>query len=359
MREQLPVSIPTLILLALAGAVLIGVVAAGSSSGAAFNAFNPDWDGGSELREQAEAGGAETEIITDMSAYEGADPNSTVAVILAPDQQYADEDAATIREFVDEGGTVLVADDRDGPVNELLADLNASSRIDGTPLRDERNYYRTPAFPLTANATSHEYVDGLDEFTLNHGTALDAGDADVLLESSEYAYLDHNRNETLDDDEVLQVRPVMTTEAQGDGQVIAASDPSALINVMLDREDNAAFVQRLASDHEQLLVDTSHSEAVPPLIQALLFLRGSAVAQVTVGLVAVLGVGVWQRGHLGTAIGRIRARRRPGEHVPLDEPSDADIEAWLEQTYPDWDADRRETVLTAIIGSRTEGEDND
>ena len=359
MREQLPVSIPTLVLLVLAGAVLIGVVAAGSSSGAAFNAFNPDWDGGSELREQAEAGGVETEIITAVSAYEDADPNNTVAVILAPDQHYADEDAATIREFVDEGGTVLIADDWDGPANELLADLNASSRIDGTPLRDERNYYRTPAFPLTANATSHEYVEGLDEFTLNHGTALDAGDADVLLESSEYAYLDHNRNETLDDDEVLQVRPVMTTEAQGDGQVLAVSDPSALINVMLDREDNRAFVHRLAGDHDTFLVDTSHSEAVPPLIQVLLFVRGSGLVQLLVGFAAIFGIGAWHRGHVRRAFDRVRAARHPAEQVDTGAPSDREIEAWLEQNYPNWDGDRRETVMRAIIGSQTKGDEDD
>lgn len=357
MREQLPVSIPTLVLLALAGAVLIGVVAAGSSSGAAFNAYNPDWDGGSELRTQAEAGGADTEIITDVSAYEDADPNGTVAVILAPDRGYEPDDAATVREFVEDGGTVLVADDRDGPSNDLLADLNASSRIDGTPLRDERNYYRTPAFPLTANATNHPYVEGLDEFTLNHGTALDAGDAEVLLESSEYAYLDHNRNETIDDDEVLQIRPVATTEAHGDGQLLVVSDPSALINVMLEREDNAAFVHRLAGDHDTFLVDTSHSEAVPPLIQVVLFVRGSGIAQLLLGLVAVLAV--WQRDYFGTALHRARASRRPGTRVDTGPPSDRDIEDWLEREYPHWDADRRDTVMTAIIGSRTKGEEDD
>ena len=359
MREQLPVSIPTLVLFALAGAVLLGVVVAGSSSGAAFNAYNPDWDGGSELRSQAEAAGADSSIITDIGAYEDTDPNGSVAVILAPDQQYDPEDAATVREFVAAGGTVLVADDRDGPSNALLTDLNASTRIDGTPLRDERHYYRTPAFPLTANATDHPYVAGLDEFTLNHGTALDAGEAQVLLESSEYAYLDHNRNEELDDDEELQVRPVATSESHGEGHVLVVSDPSALINVMLEREDNSAFVQRLADDHERLMVDTSHSDSVPPLIQALLFIRGSSVVQLFLGVVAVLGVSAWYRGYLGTGIERLRAARGSTEPVDPETLSRGELDAWLEREHPEWDADRRETVMIAIIGSGTKRGDDD
>jgi hypothetical protein len=359
MRDQLPVSIPTLVLVALAGAVLIGVVVAGSSSAAAFNAYNPDWDGGSELRSQAEAAGAESTIVTDVSAYDGADPNGTIAVILAPDEQYGSDDAASVREFVAAGGTVLIADDRDGRTNELLADLNASTRIDGTPLRDERNYYRTPAFPLTTNATDQAYVTGLDEFTLNHGTTLAPGDAQILLETTEYAYLDDNRNEELDDDEELQVRPVATLEAHGEGQVLVVSDPSAMINVMLEREDNSAFLQRVAGDHERLLLDTSHSDAVPPLVRALLFVRGSGLTQLLVGTLALLAVGAWQQGRIGTTVDRLRDKRRPTGDVDPGRLSEQELDAWLAREHPEWDADRRETVMTAVIGSGTEREDND
>jgi hypothetical protein len=295
------VNYPRVLLAALALALCAGVLVAGVTSSAAFGAYNPAWDGTSELRSLADGAGVETTFVRPADGL--GDPETGVAFALAPDPG---TDAERLRRFAAEGGTVVVAADFGGGANPLLASMGASARIDGRLLRDEQRYYRGPAMPRATNVTDGRLVAGVNALTLNYGTGVEPGDARPLVRTSPYAYYDGNRNGTLDADESLGRRTVATTEALGEGRVVVVGDPSLFINAMLERNGNAAFARNLlaGADRLSLLVGDG---ALPPLVAALVTLRGSALLQALAGVGALGALALWVRaGGFGVAE-RLRA----------------------------------------------------
>lgn len=351
-------SYPRLLLFALVAVIGIGLVVGASTSGAAFGTYTHSWEGTSELRSAADAAGAETLVATETTRYEETPAEGTVGIILASEQAYGAEDGARVADFVRRGGTVVVADDV-GSTNQLLQEIGASTRVDGDPLRDERHYHRSPALPVATQTADHQYVDDSETFTLNHGTALAPNGADVLIQSSEYAYLDHNRNQQFDGDETIAPRPVMTIEEVGEGQVIVISDTSALINVMLDQPGNRAFVQQLFNAHDRVLIDQSHASDLPPLALALLALRESALLQLLVvgGLVGAIAVLDRQPNRVRALVGRLTGVSKTERVAPTLQPDE--LRAILETQHPDWNSNQRERVITVITNRGKEGEQDD
>lgn len=344
---------PQLVLVAVAGTVALALAVAAFTSGASFGAYNPQWDGASDLRAQADAVGADAVIARDVARYDAADVDAadSVAVVLSPETGYTRNESARVRRFVEAGGTLVVAEDVGPHGNALLADVGADARVDGRPVRDEREYYREPAMPVATNVTNETFV-GTDRLTLNYGTVVRPGGARVLVRTSPFAYVDANRNDALDDGESLASMPVVTTERVGNGTVVVVSDPSALINAMLDRDGNRAYVRAQFRGHETVLLDYSHAERLPPLAAALLVVRESAVLQVLIGAGLVGAVGLWARwpAMRGRGVGaEVRARlyRRP----TVDRPglTREEVRAYLERRHPDWDDDRTDRVVDATL----------
>lgn len=331
------------LLIAVGGALIAG----GATSTAAFGAYTPTWEGTGELRTVAEESGAEPTVATNTSAYSNHG-NETVAVVIAPTDTYDIESTAAIAAFLDRGGTLVVAD-RDGTANELLSALDATARIDGTPVRDERHHYRGPALVEATNVSTHPLTTGVDGITLNYGTVVDPGSATVLVSTSEFAYLDSNRNQELDADETMQSRPVVVTEPISDGRLVVVSDPSAFIDVMAERPGNQAFAANLFADHETALIDTSHSGGVPPLVAVGLAIRGSMLAQL--GLVI---------GGLVTLVGWGARRRQPtaDRESPDDPPADGFV-AIMRRQYPEFDATRLRRITEGVIRSRRKRRDDE
>lgn len=342
-------SVPELVAGAYIAVVIIALVVAASTSGAAFGAFTFSWEGTSDLRGEAESADADLHIITDTEQYEELPAEGSVAFVFSPDEGYDSDDRERLQTFVENGGTLVVADAFGPHSNALLEDVGATAQFNGDPLRDEQNYYRSPALPVATNISDHPYVAQSEDITLNRGTAVEPGDATVLATSSEYGYLDSNRNEELDEEETLGTYPIVTAEEVGSGEVVAVSDPSVFINVMLERPGNEAFAQGLFALHDQVLFDTSHSTDIPPTAMAVLTLRESAALQIALGgglVLSIIGVGRW-------AVLRGRS----------DESADADrvglsyleMHQLLEERHPDWNDDRRDRVITTITSRKKEG----
>lgn len=281
-------------LLVVFGVVVVGaLVYGGATSVAAFGAFNPAWQGTSDLRGQAADTGADTVVATNTSTYE-AYGDDTVAVVVEPEAAYEPAEVRRIEAFLERGGTLFVAA-RAGSATELLAALGAEARLEGPLLRDERSHYRGPALPEATNVSSHSLTSGVDALTLNHGTAVDAGGATVLVASSEFGYLDRNANDALDEAETMGSYPVATTEPVGDGRVVLVGDGSAFINVMAERPGNRAFARNVFDGSDTVLFDTSHGGDVPPLIAGLLAVRHSPLLQGGLFGLGLLVVFAWQQ----------------------------------------------------------------
>ena len=367
--------LPRLLLYALAATLLCAVVITASTSGAAFGAYNPAWDGTSDLREIT-ATHSETTVSLDGEAYTTDQPDQTLSVVLAPTTPYDSEDTAPIRQFVENGGTLLVADNfgpttDDPPIgNTLLANVGATARFDGALLRDERNYYQSPALPIAQPVSDHPYTAGASDVTLNYGTTIVPNNAETLVRTSEFAYRDTDRSEDLSGDEELARYPVVTVESVGDGQVVAVSDPSIFINAMLDREGNTAFVAALAQAHERVIVDYSRSGSQPPVSVALLVLRETPVLQALVGMISV-AIG-W--GLIARPASLTQSRARLAAAVPVFDiggdtsaaretqqpaPTEAELLACLRAEYPEWDDDRLRRIVADIIAEERASTDNE
>jgi hypothetical protein len=350
---------PQIVLIALTIALALAVLFGAVTSGIAFGSYNPSWEGTSELREEADID-SEVIVATDTERYESIEANGTVAFIIAPDQQYDPEEIDRVQSFVDNGGIVIIADDLPGNSNQLLADIGSTIRLDGDPVRDDRNYQESPALLRATETADHPLTNDIDELALNHGTVLNPGEASVLVRTSEYAYIDRNRNEELDDDETLASYPVVAVEEQGDGEILVISDPSVLINVMIDRSDNRAFVQALV-DEDRVLLDTTHGDEIPPLMGVLLAVQNSAPLQLLIGFAGIGLVAVWSRGGL-----RVVSRRlwSPFVRMQTDESPNvalgpADIGSVVATEHPDWDESYRNQITTAIISQQDDNHPND
>ncbi|GAB6878832.1 hypothetical protein JCM17823_11060 [Halorubrum gandharaense] len=367
-------SLPQLLLVVLALTLGVALVVAAGTTTAAFGAYNPDWDGTSDFREHVDAH-EQNHVTLETATYESVSTNGTAAVVLAPAERYAANDSQRVRSFVESGGTLIVADNFGPHGNSLLSDVGASARFDGDLLRDERHYYRGPNLPVATNVSASPYTIGVEQLTLNRGTAVDPGDADVLVSTSEFAYLDRDGSRDLSDDEEMAAFPVVTVESVGDGAVITIGDPSIFINVMLDQPDNRAFATAVIDGHERMLLDYSHAGDHPPLAAGLLVLRSSTPLQIGVG---VVGIGlVWwstrrrpglretvREGTLAVTPDPITTRLPTWVHGPVTGDEDVAVDrdamlAVLTERYPDWDTERLETMMTAVLITEREGDDDE
>lgn len=326
------------------------VVTAGTST-AAFNAYNGGWDGASSLRAEATAVDATPTLVQETDTYDTVEPSGTVAVVLSPDEAYGPAETERLGRFVREGGTLLVAEDFGSHSNDLLGDLGATARFDGRLVRDEQHNYRSSALPVAtdvSNDANDSIGEGVDSLTLNYGTVVDPGNADVLVRTSEYAYLDADRDGSISGDETLTASPIVTREPIGNGTIIAVSDPSLMINAMLDRPDNRAFVRNVFAAHDRVLLDYSRSSQIPPLALAAITLRETPALQAAVGTLVVLLIGGWAGAGPLAALRRVSRSRDVDDHR-LDRDA---LVALLREQHPDWDADRVRRVAAAVVRRR-------
>lgn len=362
-RDRGGINWPGVLLAALAVALLAGLVFFASTSSVAFGPFNPAWDGTSDFREQV-ADDPDTALLTarNTERYDTVDANGTVAFVVAPDQAYGPDDVDRVRGFLERGGTLVVMENFEPPGNELLQDIGANASVDGRLVRDEQRHDEAPTMPVATNVTEHRLTDGVDQLTLNYASVVEPDGATVLVRTSEFAYLTEDEGVELDDDTELVAAPVATVEPAGNGTVVAVSDPSILINVMLQRPDNDAFLQGLSGGADRVLADFSHAAGFPPVTRAVLFFRDSALSQVLLGGlgIAVVGLLAERRGRAVTARLPIPAvRRRPGGERSPPTMTAEEREAYLRRRHPDWDDERIRRLITAFNRGDTIRESNE
>lgn len=289
---------PRVLLFALTLVTVVALVIVAATSTAAFSPHNPTWDGTTDLRNEIAAEpGVESELVRESTRYgafaDTAAANGTVAFVVAPASSYTDAEAARIRTFVENGGTLVVLENAGENGNELLADVGATARADGRLLRDEYENDGGPAMPVATGVENHSLTDGVDRLTLNYATAIEPGaeNTTVLATTSDLAYLTPE-DDSLEPGDQLGTHPVATVEDVGRGRVVAVGDPSLVINAMLDRPDNGRFVRELYADSDRVLLDVSHAADLPPLAAAILTIRDARPLQVLLGVGGVVSIAV-------------------------------------------------------------------
>lgn len=346
-------SYPTLLLLGLTVAVAATLGVGTSTSAASFNAYNPGWDGTSELRATVEESETDLTIAQTVNAYSQGSPERTVSVVLSPADSY--DNPSTVRQFVQSGGTLVIAEDYGPGGNELLEAVGAEARINDTQLRDERNAGPSPAFPVATPATNHTYTRNVNSVLLNRGGTVEPANATVLLHSSQFSYLDQNENGRLDTDETLARHPVMTVEQVGDGEVVTISDPSIFVNAMLTGRNNRELLENIAGTHERMLFDVSQTSGLPVLVQLQLLLQQSGAVLVAAGTVSVFVLfGLLKTNAAIEWVGRQRSR-------DVDRPSltTEEITAGIRERHPEWDDHRVQRVTDSLMSYHRQSGTND
>lgn len=358
--------LPTVVLLGLLAAILLAVGFGAATSDAAFAPHNDDWDGLTELRGEAEAAGAEPAVVTDAERYRTIEADGAVAFVLAPENR-SEAERAALTSFVRRGGTVVVATRDPAAGGELLTALGTDVGVEGPTLRDDHTNLHGSAFPTVQTTADHRAVRDVAGLSLNHGTALTVGpDARVLANSSSVAYLDRDEDGAIGPGETLAARPVIAAQQVGDGEVIAVSDPSVSINVMLDHEPNRQFAANLVTGADRVLIDRVDA-GQPPLRTILSWLRAWPPAAAVVGVSIVGLVIAWERRLHGRVARTLRrawqyrrwsprslARLHDGDH-DLDRAALSDT---LAERHPEWDSERRERVLGGVMGDDLESSDD-
>ena len=256
-----------------------------------FMAGNTMWNGIKSFSSEFDA-----ENIDSLDELPGM-PQGTVLISI-PYLELSDDELAEIKQFVNDGGTLLLMDDY-GFGNSVLEYLGVSVRFSNQPLLDPLFCYKNPWLPKITDFSPEVKESGINAVVLNHATVLtNAVASDIIAWSSGYSFLDTNENESWDQDEPRGPFPIAAKLNLGKGLVAIASDPSIMINSMVDRDDNYAFIQYLISHNGEemdALIDRSHIAKAPLDISKMRLRSGREMLSspyALVGIIALIFVGV-------------------------------------------------------------------
>jgi hypothetical protein len=188
------------------------------------------------------------------------------ALIAIPYIEYTDSELKDIKNFVNGGGTLVIMDDF-GFGNSITAYLGLKARFSNSILLDPLFCYKNQNLPRITDFSGSLKDAGINSLTLNHATVITGiEDADVLASSSSYSYLDSNLNGEEDDNETRGPLTVAAAVPLGNGNIVLVSDPSIIINTMVDMNDNYAFMGYLFnrfSNGATVSLDRSHLSKSP------------------------------------------------------------------------------------------------
>lgn len=187
------------------------------------------------------------------------------ALLTVPALPYGEEELAQLREFLTRGGRVIIMDDF-GYGNQILEYLGLQARFSGDILLDPLFSHRNPRLPRIIDFSPEVNEAGVGAVVLNHATALtDVALGKVIAWSSEESFMDVDRDGGQAPAETGGPLPVAARFEFGQGEIILVSDPSILINSMVRKDDNRAFLEYLTAGIEPggILVDQLHLEKTP------------------------------------------------------------------------------------------------
>jgi len=246
-----------LIMLALVVAVLLAVVIWFYPSNRDFGPANSSWNGLSNFVAEFE--------VSAISSLESlpTSPQGTALVVIAY-SAFADPELESLKRYVESGGTLVILDDY-GHGNQILDYLGVEPRFTNDPLLDPLFNYRNGSLPKVTQFAHEPPISGVDAILLNHASSLSGvSEDDVIAWSSRFSFLDQNGNSVWDEGEPVGPLAVACSMSYEDGYIVLISDPSILINSMLEMEDNRLFVENFLAaggTSPQVIVDGSH---LPP-----------------------------------------------------------------------------------------------
>lgn len=282
-----------------------------------FKAKNPAWNGAKEFVHNF---GSDS-----LQSLGGLPQNpSGTILILIPYTEVSQTDLAALKKYVGGGGTLVLADDY-GYGNSVLAYLQIDARLNGTPLLDPLFNYKNSYFPRVTDFNASPITENITSIVLNHATCIDAGPkVKPIAQASSASFLDINNNQSLDEREPTGPLVVAAQAVVDEGRVIILSDPSIIINSMLDMGDNNAFIANIINSKGPgavVMLDESHlpKDNLDEAQYGLAALRDKLAtpAGITLTMALIIALALlpiwWFKGKGGMHGGIFKNKRHPGQ----------------------------------------------
>ena len=208
----------------------------------AFMASNTMWNGINKFSKEFNV-----QNIDSFAALPVA-PKQDVLIAI-PYVPYTTDELAQMKQFVENGGKLVMMDDF-GYGNSFLEYAGIPARFDNTPVLDPLFNYKNEYFPRIMDFSASVTVSGIKVIAFNHGTALSGvSQSQALAWSSSMSFLDTNQNGNLDPGETQGPFVVAASISLGEGTVDLVSDSSMIMNAAAGSNDNNAFVNYLMTSN--------------------------------------------------------------------------------------------------------------
>jgi hypothetical protein len=219
-----------------------------------FRTSNPFWNGLVTF-----AVDSKVSVITSFDNLPS--PSKEAVLIIIPYMQFTETELDKLSQYVSGGGTLIVLDDY-GYGNQILNRLGLNMRFTGKPLLDPLFNYKSKWLPRITDFTPTPITNNVTSIVLNHASTIsNVSDNAVVAWSSRFSFLDLNDNSTWETGEPTGPLAVAAYTKVGEGCIVAISDPSILINSMINMDDNLNFIKnviQIQSSSPTIFVDQSH-----------------------------------------------------------------------------------------------------
>jgi hypothetical protein len=268
------------IILGAALLVLLLIVGKFFLSEVSFSPANPYWDGASCVMT------ADTRPLYSFDGLPPGDSSSTL-LIVGPTASYTPADASRVRDFLQQGGRVVVMDDF-GTANDLLSNISSPVAIEHTALCQDLEYYRKPSFPIVGRIANSSLTENVSQLVFNHPAPLQiTGEAEVLAWTTIMGWLDVEGTSTISGDEKFSSYPLIARAAYGNGELFVVGDADLAINAMQDQGDDGVLIGNVLRS-DTVYMDVAHGQQVPPLAWLFYTIKYNLVVQILFALLIFL-----------------------------------------------------------------------
>ncbi|MGA1822072.1 MAG: DUF4350 domain-containing protein [Thermoplasmatota archaeon] len=370
MIGQVKVAFRYLIVMGIGAALLLMTVFVPViSSQADFSIYNQDWNGCSGIARDIYSTGSFLPTIdisessedhiahSRIDELEGIDPERSTIMIIGPELSFNEGEKSYVDGFLKEGGTVFLADDF-GTGNDLLSGLDTRSRISGDIMLD-LSFNVRGNFSVLADFRDHSITRNISLIiTSNPSVIIPGKNAVSIMNSSRSSWIDRDQDERMDDGEEKGPFPLLTIERYGKGLLVLLSDPSILINGLMDvpEMDNSVFVDNLmgflSRDRDNVVIDESHRDLTNPVHMMGRFLGGfEPIHKIVILLVITTAFILFEiplRRKFGPAVRKLYSRLgRSREKSPM---SGEELYNNIVKKHPEWKENTIRKLIREIEG---------
>jgi hypothetical protein len=221
-----------------------------------FSQYNTGWNGTSQFFFNLDRYHA---TMIDSPPQLAAYRANALLLIIAPQRTPTGQETAAYRAFLEQGNTIVLADDF-GSGNRILRGISSRVLILPGNLSSIDREYADPYSVAAYRVANESPVRSVSTLLLNRPAPLEGGTPQVM--TSVMSWVDANGDRRINSDEAMGKFSVIAKDTIGSGELIVISDPSIFINAMQDpvgTYDNKNLIRDLTTREGPLLIDQMNS----------------------------------------------------------------------------------------------------